>query len=91
MNQPFSEPCLLEICKPKVFPIFLLQLGQNCHSFCLAMSASDYVPSQDDATGPEMPDLISKQDFPDFESNGAAENIPSLSPLSATKSFSEKF
>ena len=54
------------------------------------MSSSDYVPHQDDTSDPEMPDLITDQDFLDPESNESMEVIPPALSSSATESVSEE-
>ena len=54
------------------------------------MSSSDYVPSQNDSPDPEMPDLITDQDFLDPEPNELAEAISSALSSSARESTSEK-
>ena len=54
------------------------------------MSSSDYAPSQNDSSDPEMPDLIADQDIPDPESNKTMEAISSVLSSSTTESTSEE-
>ena len=54
------------------------------------MSSSDYVPSQNDSSDPEMPDLIADQDFLDPEPNETSEAISSVLSSSTTESTSEE-
>ena len=54
------------------------------------MSASDYVPNQDDSFDPEMPDLIANEDFPDSKSDKSTEPFSSALSSSSTESASEE-
>ena len=54
------------------------------------MSSSDYAPSQNDSSDPEMPDLIADQDFLDPEPDVTMEAISSVLSSSATESTSEE-
>ena len=54
------------------------------------MSSSDYVPSQNDSPDPEMPDLITDQDFLDPEPNEPTEVTSSTLSSSTTESTSEE-
>ena len=54
------------------------------------MSSSDYAPSQNDSSDPEMPDLIADQDFLDPEPNETTEAISSVLSSSAMESISEE-
>ena len=54
------------------------------------MSSSDYAPSQNDSSDPEMPDLIVDQDFLDPEPNETTEAVSLVLSSSATESISEE-
>ena len=54
------------------------------------MSSSDYAPSQNDSSDPEMPDLIADQDFLDPEPNETTEAVSSVLSSSAMESTSEE-
>ena len=54
------------------------------------MSSSNYAPSQNDSSDPEMPDLITDQDFPDPEPNETTEAFSSVLTSSATEFTSEE-
>ena len=54
------------------------------------MSSSDYAPSQNDSLDPEMPDLITDQDFLDPEPNETTEAVSLVLSSSATESTSEE-